>query len=152
MIPFKKILAPTDFSDASYEAMKSANELARHFDAVLYVIHVVPLVPVTPSSMDPEVFNVPLYQQGLQVSYNELLQKAVNKWVSRETKVQHEVLHGNAANEIIRMADEEDMDLIVIATHGESGLGHFIFGSVTEKVVRMALCPVLTLRVKEEEK
>jgi universal stress protein A len=147
MIPFRKILAPTDFSDPSYGALKSANELALHFGSKLYVVHVVPLIPVTPTTTDPAAFNIPLYQQGLQISYEKLLNEVVDKWVSNKLSVQPKVLHGDAAHEIVRIADEEKIDLIVISTHGETGLSHLIFGSVAEKVVRLAPCPVLTTRI-----
>jgi nucleotide-binding universal stress UspA family protein len=152
MIPFKKILVPTDFSDPSYEALKLANELALHFGSELYVIHVVPLVPGTPSTTDPVAFNVPLYQQGLQMSYKDLLNEVIEKWVSKELWVRPMTLQGNAAHEIVRIADDEDIDLIVISTHGETGLGHLIFGSVAEKVVRLAPCPVLTTRRGDTDK
>jgi len=146
MMPFRKILAPTDFSDPSYEALNAANELALHFAAELSVVHVVPLVPVTPTTSDPAAFNVPLYQQGLQISYEKMLNEVVEKWVSKKLSVRSKVLQGDAAHEIVRVADDENIDLIVISTHGETGLGHLIFGSVAEKVVRLAPCPVLTTR------
>jgi nucleotide-binding universal stress UspA family protein len=150
MILFKKILVPTDFSDPSYEAMRTANEMALHFGAELYIVHVVPLVPVTPATIDPAAFNVPLYQEGLQVSYRKLLDETVEEIISKKLSVRSMILQGDAAPEIVQLAGDENIDLIVISTHGETGLGRLIFGSVAEKVVRLAPCPVLTTRIPQE--
>lgn len=145
MLPFKKILCPTDFSEPSYDAIKAAGELAYHFESELCVIHVVPPVPMVPIGTEPSGFNVPLYQQELEASSKKSLEKVVNQLEAEALKVRLIVLRGNPADEIVRTADEEDADLIVIATHGRTGLDRLIFGSVAEKVVRFAKCPVLTV-------
>lgn len=153
MLPLKKILCPTDFSQHSYEALKVANELALKFSARLYVLHVtapVPLITATATPMTagigPSEFNVPFYQQELKTSAVKKLQELVKRRISKRLKVQSIVVHGNAADEIVRIAKKEKIGLIVIATHGETGFRHLIFGSVAEKVVRLAPCPVLTIR------
>jgi nucleotide-binding universal stress UspA family protein len=116
MLPFKKILCPTDFSEPSYEAIAAAGELAYHFASELCVIHVVPPVPMVPVGVDPSGFNVSSYQLELEASSKKSLEEVVNQLESKELKVRLIVLRGNAADEIVRVADEENVDLIVIAT------------------------------------
>ncbi len=148
MLPLKKILYPTDFSKPSYDALKVAYEYAKQFSAKLYIINVVPVVPAitafTPSSRS---FNVPLYQENLESSIKDKLLKVVEENVPKEIQTRVIVASGNAGDEIVRFANEEKVDLIVIASHGETGGRHYIFGCVAEKVVRHAKCPVLTIPV-----
>ncbi|MBS3917888.1 MAG: universal stress protein [Deltaproteobacteria bacterium] len=150
MLPFKKILCPTDFSEPSYEAIKTAGELAYHFGSELCIVHVITPVPIIPMPMGPEpaAFNVSLYEQELEASSKRSLEEVVNQLESKELKTRLIALRGNPADEIVRTADEENVDLIVIATRGRTGLDRLIFGSVTEKVMRLAKCPVLTVTIK----
>lgn len=152
MLPFKKILCPTDFSEPSYEAIKSASELASHFESELCIVHVISPVPI-PMGAEPSAFNVALYEQELEVSSKRSLEEVFNKLQLKELKARLVAVRGNAADEIVRIADEEKIDLIVIATRGRTGLDRLIFGSVAEKVVRLAKCPVLmiTSRPSKEE-
>ena len=146
MLPFKKILCPTDFSEASYEALKAANELALHFSAELYLIHIVsPIVPASPD-FAPSV--LPLAE--MEASAEKSLQEVAQQRVSKGLNVRQIIVLGEAADEIIRVSEQEKVDLIVIATHGQTGWRHFVFGSVAEKVVRLAPCPVLTIRAPHE--
>jgi nucleotide-binding universal stress UspA family protein len=145
MLPFKKIICPTDFSEPSYEAIKAASELASHFGSELCIVHVISPVPIIPMAVEPSSFNVALYEQELETSSKRSLEEVFNKLESKELKTRLIALKGIPADEIIRTADEEKMDLIVIATRGRTGLDRLIFGSVAEKVVRLAKCPVLTV-------
>src|SRR4030042_189444 len=145
MLPFKKILCPTDFSEPSYEAIKSASELASHFESELCIFHVISPVPIMPMGAEPSAFNVALYEQELEASSKRSLEEVFNKLESKELKARLIAVRGNAADEIVRIADEEKIDLIVIATRGRTGLDRLIFGSVAAKVVRLAKCPVLTI-------
>lgn len=148
MLPYKKILCPTDFSDPSFTALKAAEELARHFSAQLLVVHVSPPVPLPYPFPDPGVassFDAPLYQQELVKFAENTLKEAVSQRVSPEVPVRTMVVIGDAPTEILRLAGEEHPDLIVIATHGLTGWRHLVFGSVAEKVVRHSPCPVLTI-------
>jgi len=151
MLPFKKILCPTDFSEPSYEAIKTAGELAFHFGSELCILHVVSPVPVVPMG-GGAAFNVPLYEQELEVTSRKSLEEIINQLEWKELKARLIVLRGNAADEIVGIADQENVDLIVIATRGRTGLDRLIFGSVAEKVVRLARCPVLTVAVKATSK
>ena len=142
MLPFKKILYPTDFSEASYQALKAANELAAHFSAELSIVHVVSPVVQTSPDFAPGA----LALQEMEASAEKSLQEVVKQRVSKELHVRQIVVLGEAADKIIRMSEEEKVDLIVIATHGQTGWRHLVFGSVAEKVVQLAPCPVLTIR------
>ena len=148
MLPFQKILYPTDFSDPSYEALKAANELALHFSAELCVLHVV--TPVSRAPADPSGSDL-LILQEMEKAARESLEEIVKRRIPKELLVRQIVVLGAAAEEIIQISEKEKVDLIVIATHGQTGWRHFVFGSVAEKVVRLAPCPVLTIRAPHEE-
>jgi hypothetical protein len=104
----------------------------------------VPIIPV-PIGPEPSAFNVSLYEQELIAFSKRSLEEVVNQLESKELKTRLIVLRGDPADEIVRTADEENVNLIVIATRGRTGLDRLIFGSVAEKVVRLAKCPVLTV-------
>jgi nucleotide-binding universal stress UspA family protein len=149
LLPFKKILCPTDFSEPSYDALKAAGEMALHFGAELVVIHVIPPVPVQYPYPDPPVassFDVALYQQELAISAENALKGVVAQRVSPKVRTLATVVTGDPAGEIVGKAQDENADLVIIATHGLTGWRHLVFGSVAEKVVRTAACPVLTIR------
>lgn len=152
MLPFKKILCPTDFSEPSYEALKVANELALHFSSEILVVHVVAPVPLVPAAPTvPVAFNVVEYQQEMERSSRKLLEDLVKKRIPERMSARTMVVTGEPASQIVKIADEEKVDLIVIATHGQTGWRRFVFGSVTEKVVRLASPPVLTIRAPQTE-
>jgi nucleotide-binding universal stress UspA family protein len=121
----RQILFPTDFSAASEAARQVAEELARETRATLQVVHVVP--PVT----DP----------SLPAKQLAELARDIGGGLSVTTAL----LAGNAGREIVRYAHEEQIDLIVLGTHGRTGLSRAILGSVAESVVRLAPCLVLTV-------
>jgi len=147
MLPIKKILYPTDFSEASYEALKAANELALHFSAELCLVHVVS--PDVQTS--PDLAGSGLVLQEIEALAENSLQEVVKQRVPKELHTRQIVVLGEAADEIIRISEERKADLIVIATHGQTGWRRFVFGSVAEKVVRFAQRPVLTIRAPHEE-
>jgi universal stress protein A len=145
MLPIRKILAPIDFSEVSVETLVQASELTRHFQAELVVVHVIAPVPTLPA--DPNYsFEVPAYEEALRANSDKQLAEIVGKHVDDDIVTTRIVGYGDPAREIVRTADEEGADLIVIATHGLTGWQHLVFGSVAEKVVRQARCPVLTVR------
>lgn len=113
MLPFKKILCPIDFSEPSYEALKTANELALHFSAKLYLIHVIPPVHTVPIP--------PLYLQKLEESAKNSLHDVFQKRVPKKLRARQILVYGDPAGEIVRIAAEEHIDLITIATHGQTG-------------------------------
>ncbi len=150
MLPFKKILCPTDFSEPAFVALKRAEELARHFAAELIVAHVIPTLPGPHSFPDPQAalnFEVPLFQQELAIKAEQMLKDLV---FHHKAKTRDLVTTGAAAPEILRIAQEEHVDLIVIASHGLTGWRRLVHGSVSEQVVRQATCPVLSIAVPPE--
>ena len=147
MLPFKKILCPTDFSEPACKAIKAAGELAEKFSSELILIHVVGPVPVLETPTGLAGFDVAAYQNELTDSAKASLQSRLDKHIPESVNARTMVVHGDAAHEIARVAKEEGVDLIVVATHGESGWRHRIFGSVPEKVIRHAQCPILTIHL-----
>jgi nucleotide-binding universal stress UspA family protein len=149
MLPIKKIVCPTDFSDPSYEGLKVAREFAEHFSAELILVNVIFPGPIIPGVAEPG-FHIPAALEAMQATAEKALKDLARQKMLEHISVQTLVISGKPADEIVNLADEENADLIVIATHGESGWQKFLFGSVTEKVIRMALCPVLTIRQPKE--
>ncbi len=149
MLPLKKIVCPTDFSPASQAAISEALELAREFTAEILLVNVVPVLPPAPS--DPNfVFEVPEYERALHVDAERQLAALAADIAGKGVAVRTEVGHGDAGSEIVRMAKDDHADLIVIATHGMTGWRHVMFGSVAEKVVRLAHRPVLTVPAPQD--
>ncbi len=147
MLPIQRMVCSTDFSAPSREGLKIAAELAGHFASELLVVHVVPVLPALPP--DPNfVFNVPEYERALHADANDRLCEIMREMTAMGIRTRTLVGHGEAGNEIVRIAKQEGAGLIVIATHGSSGLSHVVFGSVASKVVRLAHCPVLTVRAQ----
>jgi nucleotide-binding universal stress UspA family protein len=145
MLPIQKVLCPTDFSQPSRDGLAAAAELALHFGSELLLVHALPVLPALPP--DPNfVFNVPEYELALHADANERLRKLAEEMAAKGIKTRTFVGHGDAGSEIVRIAKEEAAGLVVIATHGATGWRHVVFGSVAEKVVRLAHCPVLTVR------
>lgn len=150
MFPVRTVLCPTDFSEPSLEALKIARDLASQVGAGLLLVHVVPVLPALPN--DPNyVLKIPEYERLLHKDADEKLSQLVRE-KTQGAIARTIVGHGDVANEIVRIAEVEKADLIVIATHGTTGWRRLIFGSVAEKVVRLARCPVLTIRNPQEEK
>jgi nucleotide-binding universal stress UspA family protein len=148
MLPLKKILCATDFSELSHEAVKAASELALQFSAELCLLHVVPPVPLIAPVVDPTMVVIPMDQEEQRISSKKLLEDVAQKWISEKLNVHPMIGHGQAAEQITRVAEEENADLIILGTHGRKGLNHIIFCSVAEKVVRTSQLPVLTIRAQ----
>ncbi len=147
MLPVRTILSPTDFSGPACTCVRTASELAEHFGAELLLVNVVPALPSVPP--DPNyVFKIPEYEKYLHADASEQLRKAKEELVGKNVRVRTMVGHGAAAEEIVTIAKAQNVDLIVISTHGSTGWERLVFGSVAEKVVRLAECPVLTVRQK----
>jgi len=135
---FKRILVPIDFSAPSDAALAYAKTLAGHFDATLRLLHVADptflrAVVADPGNRDTAVLN----------RLDDLLSDAEHRRFRVVSAVEHSEA---AADEIVRYAHLKDIDLIVMGTHGRTGVAHVLLGSVAETVVRNASCPVLTLR------
>jgi nucleotide-binding universal stress UspA family protein len=128
----------------------SASELSAHFKAELVVAHIIPPIPTLPS--DPHYnFEVPAYQDALRDNAVRQVKETIDKYVTQGVPAHSIVSYGDPAKEIVRISNEEEIDLIVIATHGLTGWQHIVFGSVAERVVRTARCPVLTVRSSSQQ-
>jgi nucleotide-binding universal stress UspA family protein len=150
MISLKRILVPTDFSDASQNALRYGMALAESFSAELHVLHVVVDPYVIPPGGEGYLPPPDLPQQLEKTSRAHLEQWVPADWRKEHTAVL-ECIHGTPFVEIVRYAREKEIDLIVMGTHGRGAIAHILMGSVAERVVRKAPCPVLTVRPKEHE-
>ena len=147
---FRRIVCPTDFSDASYSALQAAQDLARHFQGELLVVHIVEPMPPVPVDTDGSIrFDVFQYEDELMTAADKMLRGVVDERIHGEVNARPVVAGGIPWEEIVRIANEEKADLLVIATHGRAGWKHLLFGSVTERVIRAAPCPVLVIRAPQ---
>lgn len=151
MIALKKILVATDFGEASDAALTYGRALARRFDAALSVLHVLENVYAHGVGFDGYM-GVPDLQKDIETSARKQLDALVTDEDRREIGATTVMFTSTQpAYEIARYAQDHNIDLIVMGTHGRGPLAHFLMGSVAEKVVRIAPCPVLTVRHPEHE-
>jgi nucleotide-binding universal stress UspA family protein len=150
MLPIKKILVPTDFSEPAGEGFRRACELAEYFGAALDVIHVILPIPVMPAGHGAVSFNVADYQKEMESVAKTRLQEVIAAANCPSVPMTPFIREGNVAEEIAMAAEDHHVDLIVMATHGYSGWKKLLLGSVTERVVRMASVPVLTINTPSE--
>ncbi len=145
LFPAKKILCATDLSEPSYEGVSAAAIIAETLPAELILIHVVPPVFHGGSTLVPAGFDAKEYYEEMKEIARGNLDEHIKRQIPRGVKVRLLIKEGNAPDEIVKAAEAEEVDLIVIATHGWTGWRRFIFGSVAEKVVRLSTLPVLTI-------
>jgi nucleotide-binding universal stress UspA family protein len=146
MIQISKILYPTDFSEPSKLALDYAVELAKKFGAELEILHIMFDETQVVSFYLPQVT-----MQSLSTDIEAGSAKQLEDFISsqprlKEVKFTSKMLKGTPFIEIIKRANEIKADMIVIGTHGRTGLDHVLFGSTAEKVVRKSPCPVFTVR------
>ncbi len=144
-LDIKKVLVPIDFSDYSKSALKYAANFALTFHAEMILIYVVEPI-IYPSDFSMGQIAVPTINVEMDKRASEELEKLASREISKDLRVKTLVKSGKPFIEIIDTATEENVDLIIISTHGHTGVEHILFGSTAEKVVRKAPCPVLTLR------
>jgi nucleotide-binding universal stress UspA family protein len=145
---FKKIVCPVDFSEFTDDIIKYAVNLARKYDAELHLFHVIPnLNYFTPyeSFLTPE--NLVLIEKNVEQEVEKDFKKIIK---GIDIPVKKIIKTGIVFVEIIDYIKEENIDLVVLGTHGRSGIEHILIGSVAEKVVRKSPCPVLTIRPKSK--
>jgi nucleotide-binding universal stress UspA family protein len=143
MIRLNNVLVALDFDDASMVALRYARTLARTFGARLHVIHVMENLFLRPMANDPHAIEAGITKRLLDTLSEEDRTALDAVPVLRKSDT--------PADEIVKYAQAEQIDMIVMGTHGRPGLAHVLMGSVAEKVVRTAPCPVLTLRHPERE-
>jgi len=145
MIQLRRILLPTDFSDCSRIAQKQACALADEFGAELHTLHVLQDL----ATMIPEPGSALSLPQNFLLDLKDSAEKALDGLLPAEWSQSHTVKRatriGGAATEIVKYAHEHEIDLIVMGTHGRGTLAHLFLGSVAERVVQHAGCPVLTV-------
>ncbi len=144
----KTILAPIDFSDFSHNAVDVATDLASRLGAELILVNIVPAIPDLPSSVS--ILKEGEYDQSLHDATAKRLSDLAASLSAKNIRVRTQIGTANDVGmEIVRIADSEPADMIVIATHGMTGWRRIPFGSVAKKVVEEAECPVLVLRAQE---
>lgn len=147
---FKKILIAVDNSICAEKAAKTGYEMASKFDAEIALINIIEPMPQT---VNPDFALAPVFMEIHDNSEenSHTLLKGIESKYGNGLKTTYLTILDTATHGIIQQADEWGADLIVIGTHGRSGLYHFLMGSVAEHVVRKAACPVLIIPNKEEE-
>ena len=146
-IKLQRICVPVDFSETSAAALLYAKALADAFGASLHIMHVlVAWVPNADFPASPEMY----------ASFEEAARKQLDAQLTAEEKAKYratvELVMGTSEFvEVIRYAREKEIDLLVLGTHGRGAIAHMLMGSVAEKIVRKAPCPVLTVRHPEHE-
>ncbi len=150
MLPIKKILFPTDFSECANHAFKYSVTLAEKYNAELTMFHAIVMFQDDPNNPDyrfPDMTDC--YKTLEKASYKEF-DRLCRDWKKLKTK--NVVVRGfSPAEEILQYAEDKNIDLIVMGTHGRSAITRFFLGSTAEKVVRFSPCPVITLREEPKE-
>jgi universal stress protein A len=142
---FKRILCPIDFSDSSMQALLYAMSLAQEADAQLIAMHVMEF-PQDMSEGRYPILNFDEYRRQYEQDSRERLEQAIPETVRAYCRVDTRIAAGTAYREILRIAAEQQSDLIVIGARGHGGVDRWFFGSTTSHVIRQAACPVLSLR------
>lgn len=150
MITLKHVLVPTDFSDASDVAVIYGQVLAKAFGAQLHLLHVVPEATALPWAAVTDVGSLDALQKEWETEAGTRLQQLVPDDADRE-RVTVVTRTGDPARQIVAYAADNEVDLLVIGTHGRGFVAHVFLGSVAEQVVRRAPCPVLTVRHPQHE-
>ena len=144
----KKILFPTDFSEASHYALSYAIEMQKILKAELEIVHVLFDESNIISFYLPQMMMTNISKEFEEGALKQFEDFTLNMPILKDVKYGKKLLKGTPYLEINKEAEEGNFDLIIIGTHGRTGLGHVLFGSTAEKVVRTAPCPVLTVRPK----
>ena len=148
----RQILLPTDFSGCANYALPFAAAVARATGARIICVHVVEaVVPAVGYTGLAEPMPIADISEQLEDSAERELPRLTDCEELKGLEVEEVIVHGDAAAEIVSLAEEREADLIVIASHGRTGLGRMIFGSTAEAVVRHASCPVLVVKPPQEE-
>lgn len=148
---FKHIAFCTDFSENADEAFVTAKDLAWRFDATLHIVHVMVTFSISPpmnTSYLPIEYDPGFVEQVAQAA-KETIQARYLSQLKEKQPYEIHLVSGYASTEVLRLAKECDIDLIVMGSHGLTGLAHVLFGSTADRVVRKAPCSVLTVRMRQ---
>ena len=146
MTSFETILFATDFSEGSDHAFDYAYSLAKCFNSRLILIHVIN------EPVDLRGFYVPhisfeQLEKEIEAGAEQMMEKFCRTRITDFTNYEPVIVTGIPYEEILKRAEEQNVSLIVLGTHGRSGIDHLLFGSTAERVVRKAACPVMTVRL-----
>ncbi len=148
---FKNIGFCTDFSENADQAFLVAKELAGRFGATLNIIHVMASFSISPpvhATYMPIEYDPNFIEEVTQAAQNSIQEKYVDN-VPEGLRFEIDLLSGYPATEILRVVEEKGIDLLVMGSHGLTGLAHVLFGSTADRIVRRASCSVLTVRFKK---
>ena len=152
MIAVKNILVATDFGEPADAALNYGRALARTFNATLHVLHVVGDISATAYGAEGYLVALPDLQREVEDAARKQLDDRLVDNDERPLPTRRELIVSNSpASAIVDYAARERIDLIVTGTHGRGAVAHLLLGSVAERVVRTARCPVLTVRCPEHE-
>jgi nucleotide-binding universal stress UspA family protein len=143
MMRWRRVLLPTDFSSGSQAALQFASSLARDHEATLEVVHVMPIADLAGA-------DAPITWSQIMVM-REDARKNMEALRAARPEIQGELLEGDPAEEIVAEARRRQADLVVMGTHGRSGLSRLLMGSVAEHVARKASCPVVLIRIPDTD-
>ena len=146
MKTIKKVLVPTDFSELSVAAMEYAKMFATRFDAKVYLVHVVDTVPLIGPDGAPSYMTV---AHEVEKDATKELKRFAAKHLGSVKKLELIICEGDPRLEVLKLLEKEDIDLIVMATHGRTGLAHVILGSVAERVVQQSPVPVVVVKPQQ---
>jgi nucleotide-binding universal stress UspA family protein len=149
MPTIKKVLFATDFSEASDAALEYATAMAGAFHATLHVLHVLEDLAAHAWTTEVYVAALPGVHEEMERQARERLEQLLTPEQRAEYSVVLALRSGSPFVEVVRYARDEGMDLIVLGTHGRGAIAHMLLGSVAERVVRKAHCPVVTVRQPE---
>lgn len=141
----RTVLVPVDFSSHSKNALRFAVPLARRFGAALRLVYVVEPT-IYPADLGFGQVVLPEVEEELVAKGRSELQALIDREIAGVVEASATVRTGKPHQEILREAEERDVDLIVVATHGHTGVEHILFGSTASRIVRLAPCPVMTVR------
>ncbi len=151
-VTFSAILFPADFSELSLRALDCAKGLAEKFNAKMYCLHVVDEAYQYWTGVSPESIPVGPPPDELLTIGRQRMERFVSEYLANFSQdLTTHVILGRPFAGIVKYAREQDIDMIVMATHGRGGIAHVLLGSTAEKVVRKAHCAVLTVRTAEGE-
>jgi len=151
MIALKHVLVPTDFSETSDVALKYGKAFAAAFGATLHVVHVIEEPYGQPWAVEAYGFSLAALQDEWIKEAKGRMEKILTDEERASLKAVTTTVLGHPVMEIQRYAKDNNIDLIVMGTHGRGPLGHVVMGSVAERLVRKSPCPVLTVRSEERE-
>lgn len=151
MIALKHVLVPTDFSETSDVALKYGKAFAAAFGATLHVVHVIEEPYGQPWAVEAYGFSLAALQDEWIKEAKGRMEKILSDEERASLKAVTTTVLGHPVMEILRYAKDNNIDLIVMGTHGRGPLGHVVMGSVAERLVRKSPCPVLTVRSEERE-